>query len=77
MISERSLSWYSDAKARRQEAEQEKSNKERAARMKHGKRYKEFMNKKPETPRYDRSKGVRALHKGQWGYMKDKKFTPD
>ena len=22
-------------------------------------------------------KGVRALHKGKWGYMKDRKFTAD
>ena len=22
-------------------------------------------------------KGVKALHKGKWGYMKNRKFTPD
>ena len=57
-------------------AKQEKENKERDARMKYGKRYKDFINKKEETPTRSK-KGVRALHKGKWGYMKDKKFTPD
>ena len=46
---------------------------------KHGKKsktYKDFMSgKKTETK--SSTKGVRAVHQGRWGYMKDRKFTPD
>jgi len=44
--------------------------------MKYGKRYKDFVKKDDDAPTKT-SKGVRALHKGKWGYMKDRKFTAD
>ena len=36
----------------------------------------DFVKKDDDSPTKT-SKGVRALHKGKWGYMKDKKFTSD
>ncbi len=75
-LSELSSKYLEDPKAMKRIAKQEKENKERDARMKYGKRYKDFINKKEETPTRSK-KGIRALHKGKWGYMKDKKFTAD
>ena len=37
--------------------------------------YKDFVKKKTEVVKDKR--GIRALHKGKWGYMKDRKFTAD
>ena len=49
--------------------------------MKHGKkRYKDFVDKdgnKKKTEVVKDKRGIRALHKGKWGYMKNRKFTPD
>ena len=76
---ELSSKYLTDPKAMKRLAKQEKENKERDARMKYGKRYKDFISdkgKKSETTTRSK-KGIRALHKGKWGYMKDRKFTPD
>lgn len=60
---------------------EKKDRKEYLYKSKHGpKRYKEFMKKDAEAkskgvPKDKR--GVRALHKGKWGYMKNRKFTAD
>jgi hypothetical protein len=78
-LHELSSKYLTDPKAMKRLEKQEKDNTERDARMKHGKRYKDFISdkgKKSET-RTLTKKGVRALHKGKWGYMKDRKFTPD
>ena len=60
---------------------EKETRKEYLYKSKHGpKRYKEFMKKDAEaaakgTPK--NPKGVKALHKGKWGYMKNRKYTPD
>lgn len=58
---------------------QKREQEDRDNRMKYGKRYKEIVaaKKKEREKSTLTQKGVRALHKGQWGYMKDRKFTPD
>ena len=58
---------------------QKREHEDRDNRMKYGKRYKEIVkSKEDEKKKSTRSaKGIRALHKGKWGYMKDRKFTPD
>jgi len=67
------------AKLKRYDAEKVKA-KETLYKSKHGpKRYKEFMKKDAEAKDkpIKNPKGVRALHKGKWGYMKNRKFTAD
>ena len=66
------------AKLKRYDAEKIKA-KETLYKSKHGpKRYKEFMKKDGEAKKPIKNpKGVRALHKGKWGYMKNKKFKAD
>ena len=49
-LNELSSKYLTDPKAMKRIAKQEKENKERDARMKYGKRYKDFINKKEETP---------------------------
>ena len=77
------LEWDNDEMARklkRYDAEKVKA-KETLYKSKHGpKRYKEFMKNKDAaekkyTPKDKR--GIRAIHKGKWGYMKNRKFTAD
>ena len=66
-------------KLKRYDAEKVKA-KETLYKSKHGpKRYKEFMKKDAaeKSPPIKNPKGVRALHKGKWGYVKDGKFTAD
>ena len=81
MLKERALSWYTDTKQRAKDEQQNKDAKIKSAIMKHGKkRYKDFVNsdgskKKKEVIKDKR--GVRALHKGKWGYMKNRKFKAD
>tara|TARA_B100001250_G_C19568914_1_gene686773 strand:- start:502 stop:741 length:240 start_codon:yes stop_codon:yes gene_type:complete len=66
------------AKLKRYDAEKVKA-KETLYKSKHGpKRYKEFMKKDAEAKKPIKNpKGVRALHKGKWGYMKNRKFKAD
>ena len=76
MISELNSSLLGDKKYMKKRGDDEKKHKEQDARMKYGKRYKDFV-KKDDDSSTKTSKGVRALHKGKWVYMKDKKFTSD
>tara|TARA_B100000123_G_C25467658_1_gene313291 strand:+ start:56 stop:304 length:249 start_codon:yes stop_codon:yes gene_type:complete len=81
MLNERSLAYYSDTKARKRDEENDKRARIQSAIMKHGKkRYKDFVDsdghKKPKEVIKDK-RGIRALHKGKWGYMKNRKFTAD
>ena len=77
------LEWDNDemaAKLKRYK-QQAKEKKETLYKSKHGpKRYKEFMAKDKAAKdklAIKNPKGVRALHKGKWGYMKNRKFTAD
>ena len=79
------LEWDNDAAADRLKSyaiEKEKA-KETKYKSKYGKkRYKEFMAKDADAKEKQKNairnpKGVRALHKGKWGYMKNRKFTED
>ena len=65
-------------KIKRHAAEKVKA-KETLYKAKYGpKRYKDFMKKDGEEKKPIKNpKGVRALHKGKWGYMKNKKFKAD
>ena len=44
---------------------------------KKSKTYKDFISGKGVKSTTRTEKGVRAVHQGRWGYMKDRKFTPD
>tara|TARA_B100001250_G_scaffold291809_1_gene253450 strand:+ start:272 stop:526 length:255 start_codon:yes stop_codon:yes gene_type:complete len=44
---------------------------------KKSKTYKDFVAGKGIKSTTRTQKGVRAVHQGRWGYMKDRKFTPD
>lgn len=86
---ERVLQQFSDSKAKKRMQDSEEKNQERKLRMQHGdkkvgKDWKKFKagleSKKKEElkkARRDPKKGVKALHKGKWGYVKDGKFTAD
>ena len=66
-------------KIKRHAAEKVKA-KETLYKAKYGpKKYKDFMKKDDaeKSPPIKNPKGVRALHKGKWGYMKNKKFKAD
>jgi hypothetical protein len=76
VISELNSSLLGDKKYMNKRSSDEKKHKDQDARMKYGKRYKDFVKKDDDAPTKT-SKGVRALHKGKWGYMKDKQFTAD
>ncbi len=79
------LEWDNDAAADRLKsyAQEKVKAKEIKYKSKYGKkRYKEFMAKDADAKEKQKSaiknpKGVRALHKGKWGYMKNKKFKAD
>ena len=81
MLNERALSWYTDTKARERDEKQNKDARIKGAIMKHGKkRYKDFVDsegKKKKTEVVKDKRGIRALHKGKWGCMKNRKFTAD
>lgn len=74
-LSELSSKYLTDPKAMKRLAKQEKENKERDARMKYGKRYKEVLKKQKEAKdklhHETRTKGVRFYDKKGSGYMKD------
>ena len=68
------------AKIKRYAAEKEsaKRNKVEKKYGKKSKTYKDFISGKGLKTSSTRStKGVRAVHQGRWGYMKDRKFSPD
>ena len=73
-LSELSSKYLTDPKAMKRLAKQEKENKERDARMKYGKRYKDVLKKQKEAKdrlHHDtRTKGVRFYDKKGSGYMK-------
>jgi hypothetical protein len=73
-LSELSSKYLTDPKAMKRLAKQEKENKERDARMKYGKRYKEVLKKQKEAKdklhHETRTKGVRFYDKKGSGYMK-------
>jgi len=65
----------SDRKAMAKISDNERKNKEQDARMKHGKRWKEFT-RDIERVR-SKGKGIRGTHKGKWGTFSKGVFTPD
>ncbi len=77
------LEWDNSEKAAtlKRYAQEKKDKKETLYKSKYGKkRYKDFMKKDAEGKAKSgvkNPKGVRALHKGKWGYMKNRKFTAD
>lgn len=65
----------SDRKAMAKISDNERKNKEQDARMKHGKRWKEFT-RDIERVR-GKGKGIRGTHKGKWGTFSKGVFTSD
>ena len=83
---ERTLSWYTDTKAQKRSKQNAEDNEKRNLIMTHGKKkvgkdWKKFRNeinrKRKESSKRDPKKGVKALCKGKWGYVKDGKFKAD
>lgn len=62
-------------------AAEKEAYKKHQVKSKYGKKsktYKDFVaGKGLKTPSTRSTKGVRAVHQGRWGFMKDRKFTPD
>ena len=83
---ERVLQQFSDAKSKKRIQDNEDKNTEQKLHMVHGKKkvgkdWKKFRNeinrKRTESSKRDPKKGVKALSKGKWGYVKDGKFKAD
>jgi len=86
MLKERTLSFYTDSKWKKDAAKNKDDNEKRKLEMTHGKKkvgkdWKKFRDeinkKKTESSKRDKKKGVKALSKGKWGYVKDGKFKAD
>lgn len=85
-LKERALSFYTDQKQRKAAAQNKEDNEKKKLVMQHGKKkvgkdWKKFRNeinrKRTESSKRDPKKGVKALSKGKWGYVKDGKFKAD
>tara|TARA_B100001093_G_scaffold202177_1_gene194202 strand:- start:879 stop:1181 length:303 start_codon:yes stop_codon:yes gene_type:complete len=86
MLKERTLSFYTDSKWKKEAAKNKDENEKRKLQMTHGKKkvgkdWKKFRDdiKSRDTAKSKRDpkKGVKALSKGKWGYVKDGKFKAD
>ena len=84
-LKERALSFYTDQKQRKAAAQNKEDNERKKLVMQHGKKkvgkdWKKFRNeinrKRTESSKRDPKKGVKALSKGKWGYVKDGKLKP-